>query len=108
MRYLPARFELEAALNSAVSFHSATSLTSKVNGLAECKIAVVCKAGRHRSVAVSEILHAVLKYLKFDSFLTHANSKNWPGCKGCCKSCCAPIDLKLVEDAAQMWPAFSD
>jgi len=101
--YKPAiRFELEAALNAAVSLHSETPSTGC---RAICKLAVICKAGRHRSVAVAELIHATLKCLKFKSSLTHTNARFWPGCKGRCNECTAEIDNELICQAVDMWPA---
>jgi hypothetical protein len=100
--YIPAiRFELEAALNAAVALHSGTSSTER----AVCKLAVICKAGRHRSVAVAELLHGVLTFLKFKSSLTHTNARYWPGCKGRCDECTAEIDKQFICQAVDMWPA---
>ena len=87
------RLELETALHVAA-----------LNGATSIKIAILCKAGRHRSVAVAILLRELLVRIGFDASVKHSNQQTWPGCKGLCDVCQKPPSKELIDSLMKLWP----
>ena len=87
------RLELETALTVA-----------SMQGSASIKVAILCRAGRHRSVAVAILLHGLLLRLGFRASLKHSNQRTWPGCKGLCFVCRKSPSEELIESLVKLWP----
>lgn len=72
------------------------------------KIAVYCRAGKHRSVAAALVLEFVLKQEGFECLETrHLSSRAWksPNCRGLCDECkSTPKPLQdVLYETLDMW-----
>lgn len=70
-------------------------------------IAIFCRSGRHRSVAVSEIIKYCLELDKGDLNLTtwHFGKQFWhrTTCQGRCRQCASNCVTRELEIAADIW-----
>lgn len=67
---------------------------------------IMCKSGRHRSVAAAEIMAQCLAEVGFDLELCHLDRGNWYGrnCGGRCEFCMAnDFDQTITDHVSSLW-----